>query len=74
MNSFTCMLPLLYWFDKKLTKIFPSQDLPVQSQNSNTKLGCEWNSRFFKTKIARRESICHYCRFRQTSKYTLLYW
>ena len=42
---------------QKVKEYFSSQHLPVQSYNSNTKMGCQRCSRFFKKTLAMRKSI-----------------
>ena len=51
------MLISLYYCYKKLSNIFPVNILLVQSYNSNTKIGCERCSRFFKKTLEIRKSI-----------------
>ena len=62
--SRTFMLASLYYSDKKFMANF-QPNLPFQSMNSNTKVGCERCSGLIKKTLVRQKSIVvvHFVRF-----------
>ena len=66
-HGYASMLALLYYFDKKFAAHF-QPNLPFQSMNSNTKVGCERCSGLIKKTLVRQKSIVvvHFFRFEQT--------
>ena len=55
-GGYACMLASLYYFHKKFTEHF-QQNLPFESVNSNTRVGCERCTSLIKKTLARRKSI-----------------